>query len=403
MVFLDEPTTGLDPRSRQSVWDLVSNFKQLGITTLLTTQYLEEADALSDRIIVIDHGKIIAEGTADELKERTGGSYCEIVPRDLNDLPAVVKALGPLLPEQNRTALTTASDRIAMPAPHGPGTLVEALSLLNAANIELTDIALRRPSLDDVFLALTTDNSGSTSTGAQDESAMNGKPVDASGDTENRHVKAEPTAEHTQSWLSAHRKSVILLIACGIAAVIVSVLFLQRDSQRMEERSRLPSVVQVPEPHGSAPPAAPPSLPVAQPPAPAPVVVPSAAEAPPVVPSATRAQRPAVPPVHTAIPAHQAPITSAAAVSPPQAPVPSPAAAPPPQAPIAVPAGAVSPPQPPVGAPPAQGPGAPLPPEQLPGQHTGTAASRPSTTRPGPTSSEPASRRTALSGMGVML
>ncbi len=158
VVFLDEPTTGLDPRSRQSIWELVSDFKGAGITTLLTTQYLEEVDALSDRIIVIDHGMIIAEGTADELKERTGATYCEIVPRDLADLPTVAQALGSLLPQRNRAALTSASDRIAMPAPDGPKTLARALSLLSAANIELLDIALRRPSLDEVFLALTNQN-----------------------------------------------------------------------------------------------------------------------------------------------------------------------------------------------------------------------------------------------------
>ncbi len=159
VVFLDEPTTGLDPRSRQSIWELVGDFKEAGIATLLTTQYLEEADALSDRIIVIDHGTVIAEGTADELKERTGGTYCEVVPRDLKDLPAVAQALGAMLPATHRAALTTTSDRIAMPAPGGPDTLVQALNRLSAANIELMDIALRRPSLDEVFLALTGDGS----------------------------------------------------------------------------------------------------------------------------------------------------------------------------------------------------------------------------------------------------
>ena len=155
VVFLDEPTTGLDPRSRQAIWALVTTFKDAGIATLLTTQYLEEADALSDRIIVVDRGTIVAQGTADELKERTGGTVCEIVPRDPADLNAVVAALGSLLPETSRVALTPESDRVSLPAPDGPGTLSAALSRLDAANIALADIALRRPSLDDVFLSLT--------------------------------------------------------------------------------------------------------------------------------------------------------------------------------------------------------------------------------------------------------
>jgi len=168
VVFLDEPTTGLDPRSRQSVWDLVSRFKAAGIATLLTTQYLEEADALSDRIIVIDHGAIIAEGTADELKKRTGGSYCELVPRDLDDLAAMAEALGSLLPEENRAAVNGSSDRIAIPAPDGPATLMEAMWRLNAADIDLEDVALRRPSLDDVFLALTKDSANEPDRSATD-------------------------------------------------------------------------------------------------------------------------------------------------------------------------------------------------------------------------------------------
>ena len=157
VVFLDEPTTGLDPRSRQAIWELVTDFKEAGIATLLTTQYLEEADLLSDRIIVIDRGTVIAEGTADQLKERTGGTYCEIVPAQPRDIPAMARALGSLLPDTNRATLTETSDRISMPAPDGPKTLMEALHRLSEADIELMDIALRRPSLDEVFLALTGD------------------------------------------------------------------------------------------------------------------------------------------------------------------------------------------------------------------------------------------------------
>lgn len=163
VVFLDEPTTGLDPRSRQAIWELVTTFKDAGIATLLTTQYLEEADALSDRIIVIDHGRIVAEGTADDLKERTGGTVCEIVPRDPADVPAVAEALGPLLPAAARAAITPDSDRVSLPAADGPATLGDALARLNAAGIPLADIALRRPSLDDVFLSLTANPAGGRS------------------------------------------------------------------------------------------------------------------------------------------------------------------------------------------------------------------------------------------------
>jgi ABC-2 type transport system ATP-binding protein len=163
VVFLDEPTTGLDPRSRQAIWELVTTFKEAGIATLLTTQYLEEADALSDRIIVIDHGTIVAQGTADELKERTGGTFCEIVPRNPADLNALVEALGPLLPATSRAVLSAQSDRVSLPAPDGPAMLTAALSRLSSANIALADVVLRRPSLDDVFLSLTGDTASDRS------------------------------------------------------------------------------------------------------------------------------------------------------------------------------------------------------------------------------------------------
>lgn len=158
VVFLDEPTTGLDLRSRQAIWKLVGDFKEAGIATLLTTQYLEEADALSDRIVVIDRGMIVAQGSADELKERTGSTRCEIVPRDPADVAAMAEALGPLLPEASRAAITPQSDRITIPAPDGPTTMAAALWRLGEGKIELIDAALRKPSLDDVFLALTGDS-----------------------------------------------------------------------------------------------------------------------------------------------------------------------------------------------------------------------------------------------------
>ncbi|MFQ6324684.1 ATP-binding cassette domain-containing protein [Nocardia sp. CWNU-33] len=159
VVFLDEPTTGLDPRSRQGVWDLVTALQNQGITVLLTTQYLEEADVLSDNIIVIDKGLVIAEGTADALKAKTGGSYCEVVPLDPKKLNNAAAALGDLVPAAVLAEIN-GGDRISIPAPEGAATLTEALRRLDAAGIELADIALRRPSLDDVFLSITGHSGG---------------------------------------------------------------------------------------------------------------------------------------------------------------------------------------------------------------------------------------------------
>ncbi|MFI5777110.1 ATP-binding cassette domain-containing protein [Nocardia sp. NPDC051570] len=151
VVFLDEPTTGLDPVSRQQLWALIRELKRQGVTILLTTQYLEEADALSDNIIVIDQGRVIAEGTADQLKARSGASYCEVVPVDAGEVARVVSVLEGL----GELTVAESADRVSLPAPGGAATLAEVLGRVNEAGIELIDIALRRPSLDEVFIKLT--------------------------------------------------------------------------------------------------------------------------------------------------------------------------------------------------------------------------------------------------------
>ncbi|EGD53378.1 ATP-binding cassette domain-containing protein [Gordonia neofelifaecis] len=154
VVFLDEPTTGLDPRSRQDVWSLVEKLREDGVTVLLTTQYLEEADMLSDHIVVIDRGRVIAEGTSDELKAATGAAYCEITPAHPAYLPRLRGKLADMLgPRGGEVDDDTGA--IAVPAPDGPDTLAEIIRRTEAARIPLADIALRRPSLDEVFLALT--------------------------------------------------------------------------------------------------------------------------------------------------------------------------------------------------------------------------------------------------------
>ncbi len=153
VVFLDEPTTGLDPRSRQEVWSLVENLRASGVTILLTTQYLEEADTLSDNIVVIDKGRVIAQGSSDELKESIGAAYCELTPAHTADVPK----LRELLADFNPTEPTSSVDEhvVAVPAPRGPETLVDVIARTASAGIQLSDVAMRRPSLDEVFLALT--------------------------------------------------------------------------------------------------------------------------------------------------------------------------------------------------------------------------------------------------------
>jgi ABC-2 type transport system ATP-binding protein len=153
ILFLDEPTTGLDPSSRLDLWDVIRDRVKEGSTILLTTQYLEEADALADRIVVIDKGKIIAEGTADDLKAQVGGDRIEVIVHEadsLADAEAILQR-----GSDGQAVVDEHMRKITVPSSSGSKGLVLVIRDLDEANIEIDDIALHRPSLDDVFIALT--------------------------------------------------------------------------------------------------------------------------------------------------------------------------------------------------------------------------------------------------------
>ena len=153
VLFLDEPTTGLDPRGRNQVWEAVRALVAAGTTVLLTTQYLDEADQLADRISVIDHGRVIAEGTPDQLKSKLGGDRIDVVASRPDQLAATAAAVGhaagtePEVDPDTRRVSAPVADRVA--------ALTAAARALDAAGIAVEDIALRRPTLDEVFLHLT--------------------------------------------------------------------------------------------------------------------------------------------------------------------------------------------------------------------------------------------------------
>jgi ABC-2 type transport system ATP-binding protein len=156
VLFLDEPTTGLDPRSRLELWDIIADRRAQGTTIVLTTQYLEEADHLAQSISVIDGGRIIAEGTADELKDRVGGDVLDLTVIDGAQIDAAVAVLSKRfhLAEHDVT-VDRARRRVRVPVDGPGGVLTDALRALDAEHVGVADLALRRPTLDDVFLKLT--------------------------------------------------------------------------------------------------------------------------------------------------------------------------------------------------------------------------------------------------------
>jgi len=151
ILFLDEPTTGLDPRSRIGLWNVITELVAEGTTVLLTTQYLDEADQLADDIVVIDHGKVIAHGTSSNLKDQIGGDRLEITLQDESQASAAETALAPLVSGEP----TIDGHQYSAPIAGGSPVLIEAVRALDANSIGVADIGLRRPTLDDVFLSLT--------------------------------------------------------------------------------------------------------------------------------------------------------------------------------------------------------------------------------------------------------
>ena len=153
VLFLDEPTTGLDPRSRQGMWKVIEELVSEGTTVLLTTQYLEEADQLANRIVVLDHGNVIAKGTSNELKSQVGGDRIEIVVDRVSDLAKTAELINGI--GSAPATIEEVTKTVLLPVSGGSKAIVDVVRKLDENNIVIADIALRRPTLDDVFLSLT--------------------------------------------------------------------------------------------------------------------------------------------------------------------------------------------------------------------------------------------------------
>jgi ABC-2 type transport system ATP-binding protein len=198
VLFLDEPSTGLDPRSRSDLWTVIRELVADGATLLLTTQYLEEADQLADDIVVIDHGRAIAHGTADALKAQVGGERLDLVVADRAALGVARDALTPLAVEELQ--VHEHLRRITVPVRGGTGTLRDALARLDSAGVDVVEFGLRRPTLDDVFLTLTGHAAGDGADGASPDA-----PADALDDAS---PAAVPPIATTPERTAAHQEVV---------------------------------------------------------------------------------------------------------------------------------------------------------------------------------------------------
>jgi ABC-2 type transport system ATP-binding protein len=172
VLFLDEPTTGLDPRGRMEMWGVIEGLVKEGVTLLLTTQYLEEADQLADDIVVIDRGRVIAQGSSDQLKNQVGGERLEIVVSE-SDLTASQEIVNRI--SQGTSNIDLGLRKISVPVIDGTQSLISVIREFDATGIHALDLALKRPSLDDVFMALT----GHAAEEVESESGVDG--VDQAG------------------------------------------------------------------------------------------------------------------------------------------------------------------------------------------------------------------------------
>lgn len=171
ILFLDEPTTGLDPRSRLGLWGVIESLVAEGTTVLLTTQYLEEADKLADDIVVIDHGRVIAHGSAEVLKDQIGGDRIEVRVADLDRVRDAQVVLGPVFGGESMIS----ENLVSGPVSGGSTVLVDVVRLLDSQDIAIADLALRRPTLDDVFLSLTGHSAEDETTGKPTSRSKRGR------------------------------------------------------------------------------------------------------------------------------------------------------------------------------------------------------------------------------------